>query len=380
MKEEIRENNIKQDIKESLVQLINHLLKKQASFCVFRLPQSQEITLLGNYEGMQEVGEWSMENSPEGFIFSTFNGKKLFLKADFHWNSTENEMEVEDKEEYVKGEKPNFYTLNKTVESTPEEDYKNYVKKSIEAVDSEKLNKVVPARIQVQMMEQGINLLDIFHQLCENYLNAFVSLVSSPETGTWMGASPEILVSTENQHIFKTAAVAGTQPYKHQKLSEVAWTQKEIEEQALVSRYIINCFKKIRLREFEEYGPKTVIAGNLLHLKTQFTVDMKETNFPELGSVMLKLLHPTSAVCGMPLEESMKFIRENERTDRSFFSGYLGPVNHKNKSSIFVNLRCLELLNDRVVLYAGAGVTQDSDPEKELRETQAKFDTIGNFL
>ena len=47
----------------------------------------------------------------------------------------------------------------------------------------------------------------------------------------------------------------------------------------MVSRYIINCFKKIRLREFEEIGPKTVAAGNLLHLRTDFQVDMAATNF-----------------------------------------------------------------------------------------------------
>ena len=77
--------------------------------------------------------------------------------------------------------------------------------------------------------------------------------------------------------------------------------QKDIEEQALVERYVISCFKKIRLREYDEHGPKTMIAGNVLHLKTEFEVDMVATNFPQLGSVMLNLLHPTSAVCGMPL-------------------------------------------------------------------------------
>ena len=136
-----------------------------------------------------------------------------------------------------------------------------------------------------------------------------ISFVSIPETGSWLGASPELLVSVEDKTTFRTTALAGTLPYTEgTNLKTVAWTQKDIEEQALVERYIISCFKKIRLREYEEHGPKTVVAGNLMHLKSDFTVDMKATNFLQLGSVMLHLLHPTSAVCGVPLDTALEFL------------------------------------------------------------------------
>jgi isochorismate synthase len=158
------------------------------------------------------------------------------------------------------------------------------------------------------------------------------------------------------------------------------WTQKEIEEQALVSRYIINCFKAIRLREYEDEGPRTVRAGNLLHLRTDFLADMNKLGFPQLGTQMLDLLHPTSAVCGMPKEEAMKFILEEEKFDRSIFSGFLGPVNIDSESFIYVNLRCARIFSQSAVLYAGAGITQDSEPEKERAETEMKMKTIGDFI
>ena len=144
----------------------------------------------------------------------------------------------------------------------------------------------------------------------------------------------------------------------------------------MVSRYIINCFKKIRLREFEEHGPKTVVAGNLMHLKSDFAVDMKATNFPQLGSVMLRLLHPTSAVCGTPLETARKFLLEHEGYSREFYSGFLGPINMNEASHVFVNLRCMQLFADEAWLYAGAGVTADSIPEKEWEETEMKMNTL----
>jgi isochorismate synthase len=113
-----------------------------------------------------------------------------------------------------------------------------------------------------------------------------------------------------------------------------------------------------------------------MHLKTEFTVDMKVTNFPQLGSVMLNLLHPTSAVCGMPLEPSLEFLQQHEGYDREFYSGYLGPVNVDNNIYLYVNLRCLQLLKGQALVYAGAGVTIDSTPETEWEETEMKLNTL----
>ena len=111
--------------------------------------------------------------------------------------------------------------------------------------------------------------------------------------------------------------------------------------------------------------PRLSLQEIYLHLKSEFKVDMQATNFPQLGSVMLQLLHPTSAVCGMPLDTSLEFLSRNEKYDRQFYAGYLGPVNFNNDINIFVNLRCAQLLEDKAVLYAGAGVTMDSTPEQE---------------
>jgi isochorismate synthase len=117
-----------------------------------------------------------------------------------------------------------------------------------------------------------------------------------------------------------------------------------------------------------------------MHLKSVFEVDMKATNFPQLGSVMLQLLHPTAAVCGMPLEPALQFLEANEGYDRGFYAGYLGPVNVNEGTDLFVNLRCMQMSGNQAVLYAGAGVTIDSLPEKEWAETEMKFNTLLNVI
>tara|TARA_A100000171_G_scaffold52611_1_gene71905 strand:- start:4871 stop:6097 length:1227 start_codon:yes stop_codon:yes gene_type:complete len=367
---------------------------------VWRAPHQKEVNLMVSFSNAQEVERPDLETSEKGFIFSPFNPKSsatLFIKSDFHVSfdfdeviqhenltSQENMLHakffMQLKEQLKKPEEKLNYHVKDQEKKGADLDYKDLVQLGIDAIKNNEFQKVVPARSKAISLNVDFDLITKYLQLCDAYANAFVSIVSMSETGTWLGATPELLLEV-NHSQFKTVALAGTQRRDIAKsISDTTWTQKEIEEQALVSRYIINCFKKIRLREYEEKGPKTIIAGNLLHLKTEFEVNMKETNFPELGTVMLELLHPTSAIAGMPKEAALNFIQQHEGFDRSFYSGYLGPVQNEQKTSIFVNLRCMQLLENNAILYAGAGVTEDSVAEKEFEETEMKFNTLLNIL
>lgn len=371
--------------KKLLIHAINYALKRGYPFSLWKAPTKNEKFLVISTTGVRQINEVSLEDSEAGFILSPFlpDEKKIFFPADILYrfeNSVLMEGPVSTNFDSASGalEASSLYYLPLENHETP--DFKNLVESSIAQIETGVLEKIVPSRFKDISINGKFDLLKAFDLLCDKHPNALVSLVSSPETGTWMGATPELLVSVV-QNKFKTVALAGTLPYTPEiNLKSVAWTQKEIEEQALVCRYIINCFKKIRLREYEEHGPKTTVAGNLMHLKTEYEVDMLATNFPQLGSVMLKLLHPTSAVCGMPLENSLSFLNDHEGYNRQFYSGYLGPVNVKKESYIYVNLRCMQIFPDRVRLYAGAGVTADSVSETEWNETEMKMLTLQKII
>jgi isochorismate synthase len=113
-------------------------------------------------------------------------------------------------------------------------------------------------------------------------------------------------------------------------------------------------------------------------------VDTKALNFPQLPGIMLSLLHPTSAVCGTPKEAAIAWIKQAESHDRSFYSGYVGPVNLNDEIYLFVNLRTVKItedLNGYVATYfAGCGITEDSDPEREWEETEIKCQTLQRIL
>ena len=262
--------------------------------------------------------------------------------------------------------------------------YTALVRTGVAAIEAKEVVKVVSSRVAHRALPAGFDPLAAFEELSQKYERAFVSLVSVPGVGTWLGASPEVLAEVTADGFFHTMALAGTQPLvPGHRPQDAIWRQKEIEEQALVARYIVSCFKQLRLRDYHEAGPRTAVAGQLLHLRTDFEVDLK--NVPaaaSLGTDMLRLLHPTSAVGGMPKAAALAFLQRHEGYDRAYYSGFLGPVNVAGPgvARLYVNLRCLQLRPDQAILYAGTGLTADSDPKREWQETELKLQTVGAIL
>ena len=357
-------------------------------FAIYRLPDNQHFELLIG-STLTPVVDDSLSDIASGFLFSTYEGEHYFIDEGIKYNSGDQELIISsswptalsvDQISKATGAWQCYPKKDNSYE-TQREEYIQYVKESIAQINSSDLIKVVPSRTKKISLNNNQSLSEIFLKLCDNYNSAFVSLLSTPVFGTWVGASPEILIEVNNGGIFRTMSLAGTQPHAdEQPLHSLPWTQKEIEEQAMVSRYIINRFKEIRLREFEEVGPRTVKAGNLAHLCSTFRVDTKATDYPDLGSTMLKLLHPTSAVCGMPKLPAQALLKSIEKHKRKLYSGYLGPVNMPEGSHIYVNLRCMEVFGNEAVLYAGAGVTAYSIPEDEWEETELKCNTLLNII
>ncbi|MBT8260061.1 MAG: chorismate-binding protein, partial [Bacteroidia bacterium] len=142
---------------------------------------------------------------------------------------------------------------------------------------------------------------------------------------------------------------------------------------------------------------KTVQAGKLLHLQTDINASLRDNNLEEL----IKSLHPTPATCGLPKDKAKAFILEHENYNRSYYTGFLGELNFKVKSSrnsnrrniennayvsiknetnLYVNLRCMQIKQNKAMIYVGGGVTKDSIPEKEWQETVNKTKTMKNVL
>ncbi|HSI90653.1 MAG TPA: chorismate-binding protein, partial [Adhaeribacter sp.] len=285
-----------------------------AAFSAWRLPNQEELFISICF-GAETISEnFALEKAPAGFIMHPFEiapqNQACFLPSGLLFSSnlqqntitgrqlTENPKATQFREtlrqELEAPFETNWYTSSAEIKATNRAAFEDLVKNAISFLKKGEAEKVVPSRCANVSLPLHFTPVTGFLSLLKKYPQAFVSLVSAPETGTWLGASPEILVQKDRQNIFRTMALAGTQKMvSGQNQADAIWRQKEIEEQSLVVRYIISCFKKIRLREYIETGPRTVAAGNLLHLRSDFCVDLNEqTAFPDLTTQMLHLLHP----------------------------------------------------------------------------------------
>ncbi|MEM7539376.1 MAG: chorismate-binding protein [Chloroflexota bacterium] len=254
--------------------------------------------------------------------------------------------------------------------------FRNLVNSAINFIETSGIRKVVVSRKMSKPLPNGFDPVEHFYGLCQRYNHAFVSLVAIPGIGTWIGASPEVLLQVDETSLFTMALAATQAKPKDAPLDTVQWGAKEVEEQALVSHYIRDFFNNAGIEQIQESGPRTVSAGNVVHLQTEFRVDLPRYARMMLANRVLNELHPTSAVCGMPKDKALSFILAHEDYDRSFYSGFLGPIHVNGDSGLYVNLRCMQLQSRTATLYMGVGVTADSQPEAEWRETELKAETL----
>lgn len=251
------------------------------------------------------------------------------------------------------------------VEET-KENYLQKLEKVIEIIRENDLPKLVLSRRKIFKDFNEIDLKKSFNNLCRNYPNAFKYLFFNGET-SWIGAFSEVLGKFNKlTHEFETMSIAGTIPVSEE------WTEKEIEEQKPVSSYIRNILEKYSsanpIQESETYDH---ISGNIKHLKTDFKIKIN----PEDLDSIIQELHPTPAVCGIPKDFCKQTIEKIEKFPRELYAGYI-KIETENYIQYFVNLRCARLYRNSVHLFAGGGITAQSCPEKEWRETELKFEAV----
>jgi isochorismate synthase len=333
---------------------IQVLVSQQKPFVCYVKPNESVWNLL-----IQQTDEITTFSNQAGFVFVPFHGENQVV-IPFEGNLfIQGILSVLEK----------LTVVNLTSESNQKGAFENLVSKGVLAIQQGEFDKVVLSRKMV--LKKQISIVATFQNLIATYPTAFRYLFFHPKIGLWMGATPEQLVKI-NQNHFETVALAGTQLYSE----NVIWETKEKEEQQFVTNYILDKVTS-KVNELIVTDAETIKAGNLAHLKSlisgELTADFQVSD-------LIKTLHPTPAVCGLPKDKTIDFILKNEGYNRKYYAGFLGEYNKNNQSDLFVNLRCLEVENDIVNIYVGCGITKDSNPEKEFIETKNKSMTMINVL
>lgn len=359
-----------------LHQRFNEALYTGCNFAAVRLPGSQDIFF---FYAQQHAAMRRVEyNGPENpvFLYSPYGaGNKAYtLVCDAVFKNSE----------CISGTLPlnnnnqrsSWYSGNSDKNFFADEAfYTGYVNRIVKEISNDKFDKVVAARCELQTLNDPIDAAALFDSACEKYPDAYIFFFSTRDAGTWFGASPEKLLSLKGDTV-ETIALAGTLPAD----ADDNWTDKEYDEQGMISFFIEQAFANHGFKHVQEKGPETLVAGNIKHLCTQFTAKAPSSHLESKLHKFLGELNPTPAVCGLPQFEASLFIAEHEKMERRFYSGFTGIRMPGQQMDLYVSLRCAELFSNHALLYAGAGITGDSGAEKEWNETQRKIRTIGSIL
>lgn len=340
---------------------ITEFYKKEIPFVVYRKPNSENVS--GFFMSDNSLS-FSIDFSESGFIFAPFDADEQAIL--FPEKTSEFITEKLIVDTVISNNDKTF------LDEKTQEQHINLVEKTIKEIKNNGLKKVVIARKE-QVAISNFNLINIYQKLLENYKNAFVYVWFHPKVGLWFGATPETLLNMDKSE-FKTMSLAGTQVYKN--TENIVWQSKELEEQQLVTDFIENQLQEIS-SNLKIDKTETVKAGSLLHLRTKVTgILNKNSNLKTL----IRALHPTPAVCGLPRENAKKFILDNEHYQRSFYTGFLGELNLNKKSALFVNLRCMNIEDKLASIFVGGGITKDSIAKKEWQETVSKSKVMKRVL
>jgi len=367
-----------QDVKSKKYSVLDALavvLKNKLTMATYRLPGGSDINLIVQGNGNpEELTDLSKISSTGGFLvapFSLGNSSKTYLIRP----EIVHRKALTDSQLHVLKSIPSSFVNGSPQTGPAETDKKNYIdqiQKTIHQINSGEYDKVVLSRVKIVQGNFSPYLVNIFQLLCESYPNAFVYLFQI-KGHCWMGATPEPLVCTENDQMF-TVSLAGTRPYSEENTRVSNWNHKERVEQEYVTQYIEKILTDFHIFSYGKKGPYTKRAGNILHLRTDFYFSTREIG--KKLTALIGALHPTSAVCGIPMEKSLNFIKSLEKHDREYYTGFLGPVGLNDGMQLFVNLRCMKVLENELVLYVGGGITSESIPEDEWEETEIKADTL----
>ena len=261
-----------------------------------------------------------------------------------------------------------FFSNTSEIPQTHEA-YLKMIAATVLEIKNRKWSKVVMSRTK-KVPFDSLNTVALFQELTEKYPNATVYLFSHPDCGTWMGATPETLITRKGNKVV-SMSLAGTQK------SPDDFTKKEIEEQQPVTDYILGKLKgNLHLQHIIATEVEKVKAGPVYHLRAMVSAIAGEGFKTQ---EMAEALHPTPAVGGSPRKEALEYIQKNEGYNRASYTGYFG-LTKGDEESFYVNLRCMQIFPDHCLLYAGGGITALSNPEAEWQETENKMQTLEDLL
>ncbi len=247
------------------------------------------------------------------------------------------------------------------------------------------LRKVVLARSQAYSPgdTHAFDPLATAWALRDRQRDSTTFLIRRKDGQAFLGSSPETLVQLDQGEV-QTVALAGTRRRDATSSAGDAAlaaalldSKKDRQEQEYVAEAIVEALAPYVDGLDKSADPEVVRHPDVQHLRTTIRGRLaKDATIFEL----VKQLHPTPAVGGLPRESALAWLDVNEQLDRGWYAGPIGWIGPNGEGEFVVAIRSVLMAKDMASAFAGCGLVPNSNPEDEWEESQVKLQTVRQGL
>jgi len=255
------------------------------------------------------------------------------------------------------------------------------VNAALKKIEEGEFQKIVLSRsVKLSFSENG-SITQLLKSLSSTYPRCYV-FAFRQNNSTFFGASPERLAKISNGTIEADALAGsirrGETPDEDLILEkELLASKKNLNEQKAVVHFIANSFSEFATDI--EYNPDPIIRKlpNIQHLWTPIKAKLSKNRSV---FAVLKSIHPTPAICGVPWSNALISIRAMEKHARGLYAGIIGWFNFNNEGEFAVSIRSALIKDNELYAFAGCGIVDGSDPIAEYEEINLKLKPILNLF
>lgn len=198
-----------------------------------------------------------------------------------------------------------------------------------------------------------------------------------------LGASPESLVQTNGRNVL-TNPIAGTRRRGKTEAedkvleNDLLQDKKELTEHEMLVELSKRDLEKVcELQSIHIPVLKDVVKyEHVMHIVSEVHGTLREdkSSFDALIACL-----PAGTVSGLPKERAMQIINELETEKRGVYAGGIGYISFNHDINLAIAIRSLIVKDGKAYLQTGAGIIDDSIPEKEYVETLQKAKSLTNI-
>jgi isochorismate synthase len=263
-------------------------------------------------------------------------------------------------------------------EPTPEE-YAHNVASAVEILRNNELEKVVLARSVKGSVPTAIDPGSLANRLRKREPTCTLYSMPISASRRYVGASPELLVQrigdlvSCNPLAGTIALPANVSPENYE--SWLLGSAKNLHEHKLLVDEVDGILRVFYEEVRPDTTPSIMSLRTVAHLSSWIRATRPRGDSPSVMT-LLRALHPTAAVCGIPRVVAQELLTRLENQDRGHYAGPVGWVDAEGNGQWWVGIRGVLLEGSNFEAWAGAGIVSESDPIAEREETKDKLASV----